>query len=592
MDDSPTPGNRLLDGRYELEELLGTGSITEVFRATDHTEHRTVAVKLLRHHLVHLEAVRKQFQHHAYLATRLTHDNIIPVYEIGQDQDQPYLVVEYLPGESLADHIERESPVALDQALKLTYDLASGVGQAHSQGIVHGDLRPCNVLFTAKRLPKVGDFGLVMANRESPGQPGGSPAQMQAYSAPEQLTGEPTTSETDVYALGVIFYELLTGISPFRRVILADDESQFRPDPVWEFPEEVPPNVRRLVLGSIAVDAKARFVDGLELAEAISEAITEERRTRKFGSRHGPRAPRGKTSGQYKQPMHPALPRVGNVAGNGAMGIVLLALIFLALIVLLASTGLTLAESFTPTLVSPPPFNRPSPAVPTIAVPPPTPSVPPVPTPSPTPPLSGDEALVPQLVGLRLDQAEPWLKERQLPFSVKEEHSAQHENGEIISQFPLALQILRKNDKVELVVSLGPKDREIPSVVGIPFADAAETLEELEFKVEIDQVFSDTVAIGLVLAQAPPAGERAASDSTMRIIVSQGPQPATVPNLVGQNFRDARIALGRLGLGAHIVSQPDNIQTVGTVISQFPPGDSEVKKGSTVTLAVAARAGQ
>ncbi|MAG34731.1 MAG: hypothetical protein CL878_00555 [Dehalococcoidia bacterium] len=596
MDDSATRTARLLGDRYELDERIGAGSVTEVFRATDHTEHRTVAVKLLRRHLADSESVRARFQQHAYLASRVTHDNIIPVYDLGEDQGQPYLVVEYLPGESLSEYVEHEAPLALDQALKLTHEIAVGVGHAHSRGLVHGDLRPHDVLFTTNRRPRVGDFGLVIATEGEQRQPEDAVARVPAYAAPEQLADEPSTSESDVYALGLILYELLTGRSPFHGATSASEEERFRPDPVWEFPAEVPPDIRRLVLGSAAADPQARFVDGIELAEAISEAIAEERRTRRFGSRHGPRAQRLEPESDYEPPVlaprSAGLPSLGSAAGSGAMGTVLLALVFLAIIVVLAGAGLTFMRSFNPTLVAPAPFERPSPAVPTVAAPAATPSVPPIPTPSPTVALTGEEALVPQLVGLRLVQAEPWLKERRLPFAIKEEHSDQYEEGEIISQFPLALQALRQDEQVELVVSLGPRDREVPSVVNQPIADATKALEELKFSVEIEQAFSDTVAIGTVLTQVPEGGERAPSESSVRIVVSQGSQPATVPHLIGQNFRDARVTLGRLGLGAHVVEQPDATRAPGTVISQFPPGNSAVKKGSTVTLAVAAPTSQ
>ncbi len=594
MDDSATRTARLLGDRYELEERIGAGSVTEVFRATDHTEQRTVAVKLLRRHLAASHAVRARFQQQAYRASRLAHDRVIPVYDLGEEQGHPYLVVEYLPGGSLAEYIEREAPLALDQALKLTYAIATGVGHAHSRGLIHGDLRPSDVLFTMDRRPKVGDFGLVSATAGERRRPDAAVARRSAYLAPEQLAGEPATAESDVYALGIILYELLTGRSPFRRATSdapdVDEAAQSRPDPVWEFPTEVPPDIRRLVLDTTAADPQARFVDGIELAEAI----VEEHRTQRFRSQHDPREQQPEPEDDYEPPAQApqpaALPNPGGAAGSGAMGTVLLALVFIAFIIVLAGAGLSFLRSFNPTPITPAPFERPTPAVPTVAAPTATPAAQPSPIPSPTLPLTGDEALVPQLVGLKLEQAEPWLKERNLPFTLKEEHSDQYEAGEIISQFPLALQALRPGEQVELVVSLGPRELAMPSVVGMPLADAIKALEALRLKVEIEQAFSETVAAGVVLAQAPADGERTPAESTVRIVVSQGPQPIRVPHLIGQNIHDAGAALGRVGLGVHRVDQPDNTRPPGTVISQFPPGDSVVKKGATVALAVAARA--
>ena len=217
MDDSATPTARLLADRYELAERIGAGRITETFRATDRTEQRTVAVKLLRHPLAASETARTRFRQQAERAARLAHDYVIPIYDVGEEQGRPYLVEEYLPGESLAAHIERAAPLPLDEALNLTHDIATGVGHAHSRGLIHGDLRPSDILFTADHQPKVGDFGLAVVAAGEQSRPDAAGARPSAYLAPEQLAGQPATAESDVYALGAILYALLTGRSPPHR---------------------------------------------------------------------------------------------------------------------------------------------------------------------------------------------------------------------------------------------------------------------------------------------------------------------------------------------------------------------------------------
>ena len=606
MDDSDTHTARLLADRYELEERIGAGSITEVFRATDHTEQRPVAVKLLRRHLAASETARARFRQQAQRASRIAHSHLIPIYDLGEEQGRPYLVEEYLPGESLAEHIERAAPLPLDEALTLAHDIAAGVGHAHSRGVIHGNLCPSDILFTTDHRPKVGDFGLAATTAGGRYRPDAAVAPPSAYLAPEQLSGESATVESDVYALGVILYALLTGRSPPRRAASDapdDEEAQSRPDPVWEFPAEVPPDIRHLVLGAVAADPHTRYVDGVDLAEAIAEEHEQQRSGSQYDSGvqrpapegdHEPRArqlaPEDDYEPRARQPA--ALPNRGSAGGSGALGTLFLALVFIAFIVVLAGAGLSFLRSLNPTPITTTPFERPTPAVPTVAAPTATPPAQPSPAPSPTPPLTGNEALVPQLVGLNLEQAEPWLKERNLPYTLKEEHSDQYEAGEIISQFPLALQALRPGEQVELVVSLGPSEREVPAVVGLPVEEATKALEALKLRVATEQAFSETAAPGVVLTQFPEAGTKVPAEATVRLFVSHGSQPATVPNLIGQNFHDAGAVLGRLGLGVSRVDQPDNTRPPGTVISQFPPGGSPVQPGTTVTLAVAAPSGQ
>ena len=580
MDDSDTHTTRLLADRYELAEQIGAGRITAVFRATDRTERRTVAVKLLHRHLA-ADTARTRFRQQAERASRLAHDHLISIYDLGEDQGYLYLVEEFLPGESLGEYIARAAPLPLDEALNLTHDIATGVGHAHGQGLIHGDLSPSDILFTTDHRPKVGDFGLAFAAAGDQGPLDAAGARPSAYLAPEQLAGHPATPESDVYALGAILYTLLTSRSPPRT------------DPVWDFPTAVPPDIRHLVLSAVAADPNIRYVDGMDLAKAIAE---ERERLHAEPQYDDPLIPQPVPEEDYRPPEQvpqPALlPDRGSSGGSGAPGIVVLALVFIAFIIVLAGVGLSFLGSLDPTSITSDPFERPTPAVPTIAAPTATPPPQASPVPSPTPTLTGNEAIVPQLVGVNLEQAEPWLKELKLPYKVEEEHSDQYEAGEIISQFPLALQPLRSGEQIELTVSLGPSEREVPAVVGLPVEEATKALAAMNLRVVTEQAFSETAPPGTVLTQFPEAGTKVPAGATVRLFVNPESQPATIPNLVGQNFQEAGAVLGRLGLGVQFVNQPDNTRPPGTVISQFPPGGSPLQPGTTVTLAVAAPSGQ
>lgn len=266
----------LLHGRYELIDLIATGGMGEVWRATDTRLNRDVAVKLLKPELAAQKGFLDRFRIEARNAALLTHPNVCAVYDYGETDaitDGPppaaYLVMELVPGEPLSSIITRESPLAPDRVLDYLRQAAAGLGAAHAAGVVHRDVKPGNLLVTPEGVVKITDFGVARASGQSNLTATGQVMGTAQYLAPEQALGEVVTPAADVYAVGVVGYQALTGAVPFvRESQVATALAQVNDDPP-PLPDSVPPAVRDLIMGLLRKEPSARPANGRDLAAAI-----------------------------------------------------------------------------------------------------------------------------------------------------------------------------------------------------------------------------------------------------------------------------------------------------------------------------------
>lgn len=263
----------ILDDRYQLAERLGEGGMAEVYRAEDIRLGRPVAVKILRQQYSSETNLLRRFINEARSIAGFSHPNIVSVYDVGRDKRYYYIVMEYVPGEDLRQRLEREERLSVDQALDIVQQMAQGIGYAHQRGLVHRDIKPGNIMITKKGHVKVADFGiakaLASAGLTEPGVVWGTTA----YLSPEQVRGEQATTESDVYAMGIVLYEILSGFPPFQgedRVAIAlkhlhDDPPPFNED------LKIPHGVTYLVQKALAKDPAKRFQDADEMAEALAD---------------------------------------------------------------------------------------------------------------------------------------------------------------------------------------------------------------------------------------------------------------------------------------------------------------------------------
>ena len=263
----------ILDDRYQLAERLGEGGMAEVYRAEDLRLGRPVAVKILRQQYSNEQNLLRRFINEARSIAGFSHPNVVSVYDVGRDERYYYIVMEYVSGEDLRQRLERDQRLSVDEALDIVQQMARGIGYAHQRGLVHRDIKPGNILITKKGHVKVADFGiakaLASAGLTEPGVVWGTTA----YLSPEQVRGEQATTESDVYAIGIVLYEILSGLPPFQgedRVAIALKHLHDDPPP---FSEElkIPHGVTYLVQKALAKDPAKRFQHADEMAEALTD---------------------------------------------------------------------------------------------------------------------------------------------------------------------------------------------------------------------------------------------------------------------------------------------------------------------------------
>lgn len=267
------PRPDILDDRYEIGSLLGRGGMGDVHRAIDHRLGREVAVKFLRNDLAAQPAVRDRFEAEARSAARLSHPNVVMVLDSGEYERCPYLVMECLPGRTLYDELVR-GPLPPDRVRTIAHDMLGALGAAHDLGILHRDVKPGNILLTDDGRAKLADFGIAKSteglDHTLVGQVLGTPA----YLAPERLSGEPATPSADLYALGVVLYEALTGSQPFRGdtpIAVAHAIATTEPAPLSPRCAEADPALSAVIERAMRKDRDGRFQSAAEMAAALTQ---------------------------------------------------------------------------------------------------------------------------------------------------------------------------------------------------------------------------------------------------------------------------------------------------------------------------------
>lgn len=519
----------VLSGRYRLLSLEGEGGMADVYRAQDMTLDRIVAVKILRPEHDAGDAFRREAQ----ATARLSHPNIVMVHDVCQDGNTQYIVMEYAEGEDLYQLLQPESPFRAAQALDIAVQVCDALGFAHENGILHCDIKPHNILVQRDGKVKVTDFGIARALHSDGVGPQGKLWGTPHYAPPELILGNPLTPASDVYAVGVVLYEMLCGRRPFEGQTTAEIARQHvlnAPPPAEQYNPRLPRYLRQVIDRTLAKDPALRYRNAAELAKAL-------RAYRQHGSSiTQPLEPvRTPPESQPSPDSRPQVPHDVAVSATEAVPrgrrvdwlmLLLAALAFLSLMGLLPLWGTVLTRALTPSEPVTPSMTPTSPAAPT-----PTQDLTAIDTPSSATVTAEPDVLVPNLVGAELEMARQLAREARLGLAIEaQQHDLEVLASHIIAQSPAAGTTVPPDTDVAVTVSLGPELVTVPEVVGFPIAVMRLDLEDIGLVVSVTETWS-LEPPGLVVSQTPEAGTVITVGHTISLAVSSGPEGEVRANL-------------------------------------------------------------
>lgn len=588
---------QILNNRYELERKIGEGGMARVYLGRDRRLNRRVAIKVLHEHYASDISFLQRFHHEAQAAAGLRHPCIVNVYDVGQDGNIHYIVMEYVEGSDLKSLILRNGPLPIDHAVAIAEDVAEGLEAAHRLGMVHRDVKPQNILVSPAGEVKITDFGIAKSSLSTALTETGVTFGTADYLSPEQAQGLAATPRSDIYALGVTLYEMLTGRLPFtgeNAVAVAMQHVSVDPPPPRMFNPQIPPRLEALVLAALSKNPEARPASAREFAHmlrayrtASQEAtIVRPAMPRPLQPRSAPgptlTAPVGGAAERtVLPPLRPPGVTQAPPAGSGRdLGVFLLGMMFIGLIlgvVYLAATGAfdNLIRSSGGT--RPPPVVRPEPTV--------------EPTATPAPPM----AIVPNVIGLDERSAIAAIEGAGLlPYAELPRASDVVSAGLVFDQFPPATTVVTASTVVTYVVSTGPETIPLPDVVTMRGVDAEFQLHSLGFQVQVVSA-PDRLSAGFVFRTEPAAGTPLRRGDTVTIFVSIGDK-VRMPDVTGLPEEEAIRRVVAAGLtwsysdyqGCDKLGELCDRYAPGVVVSSIPRGGELVDRGAPVTLGVRA----
>ncbi|HTU98698.1 MAG TPA: Stk1 family PASTA domain-containing Ser/Thr kinase [Solirubrobacteraceae bacterium] len=552
--------NTMVDGRYRVVSRLGSGGMADVFLAEDQQLGRKVALKLLHHRFAQDPDFVERFRREAQAAAGLQHPNVVSVYDRGSFDDTYYIAMEYLPGRSLKALIRQEAPLDPLRAIDITIQILKAARFAHRRGVIHRDLKPHNVIVDDSGHAKVTDFGIARAGASDMTETGSIMGTAQ-YLSPEQAQGRAVNAASDLYSVGVVLYEMLTGRVPFdadSAVSIALKHVSEAPPPPSQFNPSIPPELEQTVLWVLNKNPADRPTDADQLITVLEhcrEAITSAGAGQHTASMAAVAAAGAAIGSPGLAAYQHAQSQATN--GSGEMSAVhpieererrsWVVWAWVLLVVLLIA-GAAAAAYF---------LTRPK------------------------------QVLVPKVTGQQIASARATVEQSKFQvstISVPNRRPA----GIVVSESPAAGTKADKGSTVTLSVSSGPGKVSVPSVQGLTVAQATKVLRKAGLKVgNVSPQASNRFPAGQVTGTNPGTTKSVPHGAGVTLFVSTGQPQKKVPNVLGETQTQANQDLTNAGFTVHATSQPASNQSdVGNVISQNPSANTTATAGSQVTITI------
>ena len=566
---------KMLDGRYEIIELIGSGGMANVYKAKCHRLNRMVAVKILKSDMAENEEIRRRFRDESRAVAQLSHANIVSVYDVSSSGDTEYIVMELIDGITLKQYMERRGQMDWRESLHFIIQIMRALEHAHSRGIIHRDIKPQNIMVLRDGSVKVADFGIACLQNNAQTLTQDALGSVH-YISPEQARGEHIDARSDIYSAGVVLYEMLTGRLPFEgdtAVSVAIQHLSSVPLAPSEIREDVPKGLELICMKAMCADINKRYASATAMLEDLEsfrknpdidmEYIREELKekenteaTRYISKKELSEAVRNKKEKEKDELAAEKQEKTG-IAGTKdekkrmaiIIGAFAGALLLIFLIFTLIFNG----------------FGG-----------------------------GGDSSghKVPDIRGMTVEGAKKLegIKDIFTIEVVGTKENSKYKDGEIISQDPSEGTLRKNNLTIQVYVCAKVEKSYMPTVLNMSESDAKSILNNMSLglNIQVQDKPSDTVAKGLVVATSPAAGAEIRQGNTVIIYISSGREikPVTVPNFVGMTEEKANLEAQKLGLVVGASSSEYSDKPAGTVIRQSISATTEAKTGDNIYFTI------
>ena len=564
-----------LDGRYEIHELLGVGGMAYVYKAYDNIEKRWVAIKILKEELAGNSDFLRRFRNESKAIAVLSHPNIVKVYDVSFGDRIQYIVMEYIDGITLKQYIEQQGEIKWREALYFTVQILRALQHAHEKGIIHRDIKPQNIMLLEDGTIKVTDFGIARFSQAETQTMTDKAIGSVHYIAPEQARGGYINDKADIYSVGVMLYEMLTGQLPFvadNAVSVAIMQMQAEPTPPSRINPSIPKGLEEITMHAMEKNPAQRFPSAADMLEDVERFRRNPEIVFHYGEQID-RAYAGTSADIYGNVQQNAAPQKYNDnyeyeeeyvrSQNGARASNIIKGIVAAVIVVALVAGGIFGWRYLQNLTTS--TNK-----------------------------TSDEIILPNFVGMIYDTD---IKDNpdyaDLTFEITYGNVPSKQPGEVLNQNPVASMPVKKGKTVLLTVNGEAEQVVVEDVKGYEKQDAYDALKALNLSPKMQAVADDDTAVGYVVKTDPAAGSTVSTGTTVTIYVSSGPstESAVIPNIVGYQYSAAKEELEAAGFVATAEYDDESDKDENTVLSVSPNEGEKAKKGSVVTVTVSSGKG-